>query len=84
MSVSSRDYPSLRFVCDDIHRIANSLSELLRSSNLTRADRISLSVNIQKLRSHTATIYGHMYCDCFDKLFGISNLPLDKDEDLPF
>lgn len=81
-----RDYPSLNFVCDDINRISNSLSELLLSSSLTRADRVSVSVCVQKLRSHIATIYHHkLGCEKAMKMLLDTTLSnTDIVDELPF
>lgn len=86
---SHKEYPSLLFVADDLSRCANSLASLYKSSSLSklsRHERVSLSVIVQKIRSHIATIHSHrIACDkATDLLRQVSLTDKEIEDSLPF
>lgn len=88
---SHKEYPSLLFVADDLSRCADSLASLYKSSSsssskLTRYERVSLSVIVQKIRSHIATIHSHrIACDkATDLLRQVSLTDKEIEDNLPF
>lgn len=83
---SFRKYPTLLFVADDLSRICDSLTRLYNDSCvrcLSRADRISLSVNIQKLRAHCGTIH-HYRVECDKARSILTEASLSVQDDCPF